>query len=492
MLCTSLLLAGLDLTVLHVAVPSLSRELTPSGPTLLWIVDVYSLVVATFLIVCGALADKLGRKRIALSGFALFGLSSLAAAFAPNAELLIAARAVLGLGTALIMAATVAIIRNVFTDDRERAFAIGVWTASHSVGTTLGPLIGGVLVEHFRWGTVFLVNVPIVAVVLVAGVIVIPESYNPQPRPWDAPSVVVSVLGLAGFVYGLKQAASPGDLTPFAVIAGVAGLAMLVWFVLRQRRVRHPLMDLTLFRNRRFSVAVLAVFGCFGSYVAMLFLLMQWLQQTREFSPLDAGLAIVPLAVANALGATLAPAIADRLGHRATMTVALAAFGVALAFFALSSTGYPMLVAVLVVAGFGAGIIMTSGADSITAAVRPERAGEAAAIQETSFELSSGAGVAVLGSVLALVYQWRFSAPVSPDVAASARETIGNAERVAAGLPARDAGLVLSAAEHAYDDGIRVALGMAAVVLLVMAAVVAVLLRPPAWSKSRPGEPLPA
>lgn len=481
-LCTSLLLAGVDLTVLHVAVPTLARDLDPSGPGLLWIVDAYSLTVAAFLIVCGTLADKIGRRRVALAGFALFGLSSLAAAFAPSTGLLIGARAALGLGTALIMAATVAIIRNVFPDDRERAFAIGLWTAAHSVGTSLGPLIGGVLVEHFPWGSVFLVNVPVVLVVLVVGAAVIPESSNPEPRPWDPLSVVLSVAGLAGFAYGLKEATAPGGLTPFTLAGGIAGVAVLVWFVLRQRGLSQPLLDLELFRNRRFSVAIIAVFGAFGSYVAMLFLLMQWFQQTRGFTPLQAGAAIVPLAVANALGATLAPRIADRFGRRWSMTTALVAFAAALAFFAVSPliTWYPALVAVLMVSGFGAGIIMTSGADSITAVVAPERAGEAAAIQETSFELSSGMGVALLGSVLAVVYQLSLNLPpfLSEGEGVTARTSITGAQEVAATLSSTDSGSLSAAAESAFDTGVRVAVGAASVTLLVIALAVAVLLRP--------------
>ncbi|MEC3981268.1 MFS transporter [Amycolatopsis sp. H20-H5] len=481
-LCTSLLLAGIDLTVLQVAVPSLARDLAPSGPGLLWIVDVYSLTVAAFLIVCGTLADRIGRKKVALAGFAVFGLASLAAAFAADTPQLIAARAVLGLGTALIMAATVAILRNVFPDDRERGFAIGLWTASHSVGTTLGPLIGGLLVEHFNWGSVFLVNVPIVAVVLVAGAIYLPESRNPETRRWDPASVVLSVAGLGGFAYGLKQIAVPGGLPPAALAIGGGGIASLAWFVRRQHRLTQPLLDLSLFRNRRFSVAVLAVFGCFGSYVAMLFLLMQWFQQSRGFSPLEAGAAIVPLAAANALGATLAPWLANRFGDRIAMTTALASFAVALGFFALSPavSSYTVLVPVLVVAGFGAGIIMTSGADAITSAVRPERAGEAAAIQETSFELSAGVGVAVLGSVLAVGYRLRI--PDLPYLSGGqlteVRASIASASGIADGLPRAAADTLLATANSAFDHGVRISVGCAAIVLVVISVATLTLLAP--------------
>ncbi|WP_254126040.1 MFS transporter [Amycolatopsis sp. CA-230715] len=481
-LCVSLLLAGLDLTVLHVAVPSLAADLAPSGPALLWIVDAYSLTVAAFLVVCGALADRAGRRKVVLTGFAVFGVSSLAAAFATSVPWLIAARAALGLGTALIMAATVAIIRTLFTDARERAFAIGVWTAAHSVGTALGPVLGGLLVEHFHWGAVFLVNVPIVAIVLAVGARVIPESRNPVPRRIDPVSVLLSVLGLGGFAYGLKQLASADGHGWESLLVGGAGVLLLAGFVRRQRRSSRALVDLGLFRERRFTVAVLAIFGCFGSYVAVLFLLMQWFQQARGLSPLEAGAAIVPLAVAGALGATSAPGIVARFGARAVMTAALAGFAVALAFFAFSATvsAYPVLAVVLVVSGFGAGIIMTSGADVITSAVRPERAGEAAAIQETSFELSAGIGVAVLGSVAGLGYRGGIPAfPfLSADQAHATRSGVGGAAEVAAALPPDRARSVLTAAASAYDHGVRVAAGASAVALLLIAFATAVLLRP--------------
>ncbi|WP_249124187.1 MFS transporter [Saccharopolyspora erythraea] len=480
-LCTSLLLTGLDLTVLHVAAPSLARDLSPSAPALLWIVDVYSLAVAALLVTCGTLADRVGRRRVVIAGFAVFGLASLAAAFADSTPQLIAARAVLGAGTALIMAATVAIIRNVFDDPRERTIAIGLWTAAHSVGTTLGPLVGGVLVENFHWGSVFLVNVPIVAVVLVVGVRVIPESRDPVPRRWDLPSALLSMSGLGGLVYGLKQIADPSGLTPASAGIGLAGLALLVWFGVRQRRLRHPLLDLGLFRERRFSAGALAIFGCFGTYVATLFLLTQWLQQAGGHSPLQAGAAVVPLAAANALGAALAPWGSNRLGYRRAMAAALVAFASALVVFAVAgqAAGYPLIAAMLVVAGFGAGVVMTAGSDLTTGTVSPHRAGEAAAVQETSFELSAGVTVAVLGSVLAISY--RFAVPPLPYLgsadAASVGESIGAVPDVRRHLRPEDAVDLQALTAEAFDHAVRVACAAGAVVLLVTAIATAVLLR---------------
>ncbi|MCX5398819.1 MFS transporter [Streptomyces sp. NBC_00102] len=330
MVSGSLLLCGIDLTVLHVAVPSMSRELNPTPSGLLWIVDVYSLTLAALLVTCGTLGDRLGRRRMVLSGFAAFGLASAAAAFSTSTAQLIAARAALGIGAAMIMASTVAIIRVVFTDDRERAFAIGIWTSAHSAGATIGPLIGGLVTARWGWGAVFLINVPIVVILLAVGVRVIPESKNPVPRRWDLASVALSVIGLACVVYALKQAGEHAGVNWLILTAAAVGSFLLHRFVRRQRRIEEPLLDFSLFGERRFTTATLCVIGCFGSYVALLFFLTQWLQQVGEYTPLRAGLALMPLAAANAIGAITAPWVSSRWGNRWALTGALVLFATAL------------------------------------------------------------------------------------------------------------------------------------------------------------------
>ncbi|MFD8456468.1 MFS transporter [Streptomyces antimycoticus] len=388
MVSGSLLLCGIDLTVLHVAVPSMSRELKPSPAGLLWIVDVYSLSLAALLVTCGTLGDRIGRRRMVLSGFVTFGLASAAAAFSASTAQLIAARAVLGVGAAMIMASTVAIIRVVFTDDRERAVAIGIWTAAHSVGATIGPLAGGLVTAKWGWGAVFLINVPMIVVILAIGARVIPESRNPVPRRWDLASVALSVTGLAGVVYALKQAGEHAGVNGVIVATAVAGSVLLYVFVRRQRRIADPLLDFSLFRERRFTTATLCVIGCFGSYVALLFFLTQWLQQVGEYAPLCAGLALMPLAGANAIGAVTAPWAANRWDIRWALTGALALVAAALATTAAvgDTTHYGVLLVPLLGAGYGAGIVMTLGADSIMSAAQPERSGEAAANQGVSLD----------------------------------------------------------------------------------------------------------
>ncbi|WP_428935314.1 MFS transporter [Streptomyces sp. ACT015] len=478
----SLLLCGIDLTVLHVAVPSMSLDLQPSAAQLLWIVDVYSLALAALLVTCGTLGDRIGRRRMVLSGFVAFGLASAACAFSVSTGQLIAARAALGVAAAMIMASTVAIIRVVFTDDRERAFAIGVWTSAHSVGATIGPLLGGLVAEQWGWSAVFLVNIPVIVVILAVGLRVVPESKNPVPRRWDLASVVLSVTGLAGVVYALKQAGEHAGVNTVIVVTAVVGAALLVTFVRRQRRLAEPLLDFSLFAERRFSTATLCVIGCFGSYVALLFFLTQWLQQVGGYSPLRAGLALMPLAAANAVGAVTAPWAAHRWGNRWALTGSLSLFAVA--FAAIAAVGdtahYGMLLAPLLAAGYGAGVVMTLGADSIMSAAQPERSGEAAAIQETSFELGAGLGVAVLGTVLTLFYRAGLpSVPgLAPDQRAAAGESFSTAEEVMTHLPAPTAHAVLDAARRAYDHGFTAVAVIASIGLAGTAVMAAVLLRP--------------
>ncbi|MEU1667273.1 MFS transporter [Streptomyces sparsogenes] len=482
-LCVSLLLSGIDLTVTHAAIPSLTRELHPSGVRLLWIVDVYSLTVAALLVTCGTLGDRIGRKRLVLSGFALFGLASAGAAFAQTSGQLILARALLGAGTAMIMASTAAIIRVVFPDGRERALALGVWTAAHSVGAAIGPLVGGALLQRWWWGSVFLVNVPVVAVILVAGARLIPESRDPAPRPWDLLGVALSVTGLAAVVYALKQAGAQPHPGAGPALAGAVGLVLLVWFVRRQRRRPQPLLDVSLFADRRFTAATVCVLGCFGSYTALLFFLTQWFQLVGGASPLRAGLLLLPLAASNAVGAVLAPLAARRWGNRRALTGALALFSGALLF--LCAGGGPahhgVTAVALLASGLGAGVVMTLGADAIMSSADPDRAGEAAAIQETSFELGAGLGVAALGTALAVTYRAALpsSVPgVPPAAHAAARESIGAADTVAHHLPAPAAGLLRAAARDAYDRGFTVVTLVAAAVVALTAALAALLLRP--------------
>ncbi|HEX6444403.1 MAG TPA: MFS transporter [Streptosporangiales bacterium] len=463
-LSACLLLVGMDMTVLNVAVPTLTRQLLPSRVELLWILDAYSLAVAATVVSCGTLGDRIGRKRMLLLGFAVFGLASTGAAFAPAPQWLIVARVALGVGAAAITATAVAVIRVVFTDARERTLAIGLWSASHSVGAAAGPVLGGLLVEHFWWGSVFLVNVPVVAAAMLLGSRVIPESRDPAPRRWDPLSVVLSVAGVGGLVYCLKRLGGYGVETA-ASIVGLLAVAALVAFVRRQRRLAEPLLNLALFADRRFSTSVVCVLAAFGTTPAMLFLLTQRFQLIEGWSPLTAGLALVPWTAAAGLGGLLAPHLARRLGHRVTMTTALGVFAAAVAAVGLSaSTRTVWTEPVLALAGLTLGVAMPLAGDTMMTAAPPERAGEAAAVQEISFELGAGLGIVVLGTVASITY--RASLPAVPGVPPALRraagESLAAAADVAAHLPPDRGQALRTAAGHAFTAGLTNAALLAA------------------------------
>ncbi|MFE1768254.1 MFS transporter [Streptomyces angustmyceticus] len=467
-LCASLLMVGMDLTVLHVAVPTISRQLLPSGSELLWIVDSYALTVAAGLITCGTLGDRFGRKRMLMTGFAVFGLASAGAALSITPGQLIAARAALGVGGAMIMASTPAIIRTLFPDDRERSMAIGLWTAANSVGVSVGPLLGGLLIERFWWGSVFLVNVPIVVLAMVGGALLVPESRNTRPHRWDAFSAVLSAVGLGTVVYAFQQLSEHDGTQPVVWATALVGVALLFGFVVRQRRLPQPLLDVTQFADRRFSLSALCILGCYGAYTALLFLLTQRFQLLEGMSPLGAGLALVPLALANAGGAAVAPRFAARWGRSHGLSGGLLLCALALAAFTLFGTtdNYVALVA----AGLGSGAVMTLGSDAILGAAKPERAGEAGAVQETSFSLGAGLGLAVLGTVLSLVYRSDFAEVpgASAQQWETARSSLGAATEVAARAGGRVGNALRGAAAHAFDTGFAVATGSAAAVLALL------------------------
>jgi DHA2 family multidrug resistance protein-like MFS transporter len=489
-LCASLLMVGMDLTVLHVAVPTISRELLPSGSELLWIVDGYALTVAAGLITFGTLGDRYGRRRVLMLGFALFGSASAAAALSVEPLALIVARVVLGIGGAMIMSCTPAVIRVVFADDRERTVAIGLWVGAYSVGVSVGPLLGGLLLEHFHWGAVFLVNLPVAGAALIGGALLVPESKDPRPRRWDGAGAALSALGLAGVVYAVQQVGEGAGARVATWGIAAVGLAMLVAFVMRQRRIRHPLVDLSQFADRRFSLAALCIMGCYGAYTTVMFLLTQRFQLVDGYSPLAAGLALAPLAVANAVGAVLAPRFSARFGRHRGLSGGLLLLGLALGTFSIVGPAGNM--AALVAAGLGAGAVMTLGSDAMLSAAAPERAGEIGAIQETSFSLGAGLGLAVTGTMLSLVYRMAF--PPVPGVPSqqweTARTSLGAATEVAARTGGETGNALLRSARDAFETGYAVTTALTAAVLVLLGTLAARWLRSPAGRAVSAGETL--
>ena len=417
-LVIAVLLLAIDGTVLYLAVPALTLDLTPTATQILWIGDVYSLALAGLLVTMGALADRIGRKKLLLSGALAFGAASVLAAYAPNAETLIAARLLLGVAGATLMPSTLSIIRNLFHDARERTRAIAIWSAAFGGGAAIGPLVGGFLLEHYWWGSVFLVNVPVMAALLVFGAIVLPESRDPSPGPFDLASAALSLVAIASFVYAIKHLASSG-LDSVTLTAAAIAMAAAAVFIRRQRRLATPLLDLTLFKRPAFSGAVAANFVSVFALTGLLFFFSQYLQLARGFSPMQAGLAELPTTIASIAAIALVGWSLARLGRGRAVGAALGltALGLALVAVAEGSEAYVWLALALVPVGLGVGIAGTLTADAVVSAVEPRKAGAASAISETAYELGVVFGITVLGSLMSVLYRSGLDLPATLDPA---------------------------------------------------------------------------
>ncbi|MGW0391403.1 MFS transporter [Streptomyces sp. NPDC003042] len=478
-LVLAVLLVAVDATVLGLATPSLSEDLKPSGTQLLWIGDIYSFVIAGLLVSMGSLGDRIGRKKLLLVGATAFGAVSVLNAYATSPEMMIVARALLGVAGATLMPSTLALIRNIFHDARERSFAIGIWGASASAGAAVGPVVGGALLQHFYWGSVFLINLPVMAVLVLVGIKLLPESKNPVSGPWDLFSVALSLIGVIGVVYAVKDAATHG-MSWSVWAAAVIGSACLYAFVRRQFTLPAPLLDMRLFKHRGFSGAVLAdlltVFGLSG----LVFFLSQFLQLVQGRDPLEAGLAELPAAVGAVATGLVAGRYARRYSVRVIVAGGLGAMGLALAALTVihKETGYPLLGAALLLVGLGAGFSFTVTADVILSSVPKEQAGSASAVSETAYELGAALGIALLGSIVTGVYRG-FTAPagVPAPVADAAHESLGGAVEASRALDPQTAQSMVGAAQEAFTEGLRLASGVGAVVLLATAVAAWFLLK---------------
>ncbi|WP_030654855.1 MULTISPECIES: MFS transporter [Streptomyces] len=467
-LVLAVLLVAVDATVLGLATPYISEDLNPSGTQLLWIGDVYSFVIAGLLVSMGSLGDRIGRKRILLCGATAFGALSVLGAYATTPELMILARALLGVAGATLMPATLALIRNIFHDPRERSLAVGVWGATASAGTAVGPIVGGLLLEHFWWGSVFLINLPVMAVLVLVGIRTLPESRNPDPGPWDLSSVLLSLVGMIALVYAVKEAATHG-LTGTTLGTALLGAAALYGFVHRQLTMPVPLLDMRLFRRRGFSGAVLADLLTVLGMSGLVFFLSQYLQLVQGRRPFEAGLAELPAAVGAVTAGLFAGRAARRFSVRAVVSGGLAAVGIALAALTTlgASTGYPVLGAALLVVGVGAGFSFTVTADVILSSVPKDQAGAASAVSETAYELGAALGIALLGSIVTGVYRG-FTGPSGTP--AGAHESLGAAVEAAAHLSPPQAAALLDAARDSFVHGLHLASGAGAAVLLTASA----------------------
>ncbi|MFF0449195.1 MFS transporter [Streptomyces sp. NPDC004609] len=471
-LCVSLLLVALDATVLHVAVPAVTEDLRPSGVELLWIVDAYPLICAALLILFGTLGDRVGRRRVLLIGYGIFGAASAVAALATTPEVLIAARALLGVGGAMIMPATLSILRAVFPDRRERAMAIGIWTAVAAVGAATGPVIGGFLVENFWWGSVFLVNIPLMALILPLARWLLPESRGGLGGPWDVLGALMAAAGVLGVVLGMKKlGVGHGPLDAQAVLPLLAGLVLLALFVRRQRRRRHPLIDIRMFATATFSTSVGCIVLAMLALVGLQLIAVQYLQLILGLSPLETGLRLLPLTfAAMAAGATGSYTL-RRVGPRRMVGWGFVLTAAAVLLLTLMGQhDRPLLLTTgFVLLGFGLQTTLFAAYESMLSEAPPERAGGAAAIGETSYQLGAGMGIALLGSVMNAAYAPAFSslAGVPGSAGTAASNSLGEAYQVADRLGGSAGEVLRTTARHSFVHGLHVTLLVSAGLLLL-------------------------
>lgn len=474
------LLYSMDLTVLNLAVPTLSADLKPSSSELLWIIDIYGFMVAGFLITMGNLGDRIGRRRLLLIGAAAFGAASIMAAFSRSAGMLIATRALLGIAGATLAPSTLSLIRNMFHDHNQRTFAIGVWITSYSVGGAVGPLIGGLLLENFWWGSVFLISLPVMILLLVLGPILLPEFRDPKAQRIDFLSVLLSLTAVLGMIYGLKRIAEngPGWIPLLSIIAGLfTGIA----FVARQKKLKDPLIDLDLFKVGTFSASLLTyLLGCFVLFGIFIFI-AQYLQSVLMLSPLQAGLWTMPLSIAFIFGSMLTPLIVRRRrpGYVVTGGLIIAAIGFGILAQVTANTGFTTFVTSTILISLGLAPVFTLATDLIVGTAPPERAGSASAISETCAEFGGALGIAILGSIGTAVYRSvvvdSIPSGVPPDISEAAMSTLGAAVSLSQQLPGELGGVLLETSRYAFIDVLQL-ISIIAAIIMISAAILAIIM----------------
>jgi DHA2 family multidrug resistance protein-like MFS transporter len=474
------LLYSMDLTVMNLALPALSRALKPSSAELLWIVDIYGFLLAGSLITMGMLGDRIGRRRLLLIGAAAFEVASVLAAFSTNATMLIVARGLLGIAGATLAPSTLSLIRNMFLEPRERTFAIGIWTTSFSVGAAIGPLAGGLLLERFWWGSVFLIGAPVMLLLLLLGPFLLPEFRCRSAGRIDWPSAALSALGILPIIYGIKRAALGGFGFASALWL-LGGVVMGVIFIRRQRSLSEPLLDVGLFRIPSFGISLatntLTLFVTFGSFL----FIAQYLQQVLGLSPLVAGLCTIPSAGGFVAGSMLAPQLVKRFQPASVVAFGLfvSAGGLLLLTRVEASSALALVVCASVLLALGTSPAVTLATDLILTSAPADRAGAICALSETSSELGGALGIAILGTVGAAIFRWRMSGLGSTlGVGQAARDTLNGALAVSAQLPPSSAASLALHARAAFSEGMHVAALIGLVITLASAALVLTCLGP--------------
>ncbi len=482
-LCFSLLVIVLDNTILNVAIPTLSRELDPTNSQLQWMVDSYTLVFAGLLLTAGSLGDRFGRRGALQVGLILFGIGSLASALATTSDQLIATRAFMGIGGAFIMPATLSIITNVFPSN-ERGKAIGVWAGTAGIGIALGPLTGGFLLEHFYWGSIFLVNIPIVAIGLLAGVFLIPTSKDPNASKLDPLGAVLSISGLTALLYGIIEAPSNGWTDPMILASFGLAVVLLGGFLVWERTTDHPMLDIRFFKNPRFSAASTGITMTFFALFGATFLLTQYMQFVLGYSPLEAGIRLLPFALVILVMSPLSAKIVERVGTKVTVAsgLTIAGLGLVLMTGLQVDSSYGDLVWRMMLMAFGQALVMAPATESIMGSLPLARAGVGSAVNDTTRQIGGALGVAIVGSVMSSTYASKisdlFAGTPSAGTAAeqAAKDSLGGALAVAQKAPAALGKVLAETAKTAFVDGMHTGVLVAAAAAFLGAIVAAIWL----------------
>jgi EmrB/QacA subfamily drug resistance transporter len=478
-LCTGLCVITLDNTILNVAIPDLIRDLGATTSQMQWIIDGYSLVFAGLLLTLGSMGDRFGRKRALMIGVVVFGIGSVLSGLATSPTELIFTRAFMGIGAACIMPATLSLLTNIFHDPKERGRAIGVWAAVAGGSSALGPILGGFLLAHFSWGSVFFVNVPVIIVVLIGAVYLLPESKDAHGAKLDPLGAALSIIGLVAVLWAIIEAPTKGWSSPGVYVPLAAGVMVLAGFVVWELTCEHPMLDMRFFKNRRFSAANIAVTLVSFAMYGQAFIGTQYLQLVLGFSPLQAGFRGMPMAVSMLIVAPLAPRVVERIGTK--LVVGCGLLVVAAALFTISTVpvtdGYPRMFVGMVLMGIGMGLAMAPATESIMGSLPPSKAGVGSAMNDTTRQMGGALGVAIIGSVFASVFRPGVAgdfagAGVPTDAIATARDSLGGAIQVASQLPGQLGNDLIYAAKSQFVDGMSTSLMVGIAAILVGAVVV--------------------
>ena len=477
----SLLVISLDNTILNVAIPSLVRNLNATTSQLQWIIDGYTLVFAGLLLTAGAMGDRFGRKGALQLGLVIFGFASMASGLAQSANQLIVTRSLMGIGAALIMPSTLSLLTNIFHDPRERAKAIGVWAAVAGASGALGPVIGGLLLRWFSWHAVFFVNVPVIIVLLIAGKAFLPKSKAAIAERLDPVGAVLSMIGFVLVLWAVIESPSAGLTDPTVVMVFSAGALVVAVFIFWELRIDHPMLNMRFFKNPRFTAANMAVTLVYFAMFGQMFVMNQYTQVVLGYSPLEAGLRMMPMSIVMICVAPMAPRFVHRIGTKIVVGggLVVSSIGVLIVSMVPTSNGYPVLLAGIIVLAFGMGCVMAPATESVMGSLPREKAGVGSAMNDTTRQMGGALGVAVIGSILAAVYrpgvQSNMSAAGIPQsLIDTAKESVGGAVLRAANAPGvspETAAQIHTIAVQQYVDGIHIAMKIGAAVVLLAAFV---------------------